>query len=171
MNLSNTEPKRRDNEIPFIFRNFFCVYAEYLLKNLNGPNPFTIKIRDYRCVSKSLDPALLLLKLIVILRIQTYEDFDTNAPLLGIFFAVFDLMGKQFWVSRKSASIFVGVNESLSLSSLTSHTVGTHFIWNQANNSFFVMLHSKVSMLREFKNTNSQENSTKKWKIHSEDVS
>jgi hypothetical protein len=90
----------------------------------------------------------------------------------GIFLvcAVLDLMGKQFWVSGKSASIFVGVNESLSLSSLTSQTVGTHFIWNQANNSFFVMLHSKVSMLREFKNTNSQENSTKKWKIHSEDV-
>ena len=44
--------------------------------------------------SKSLDPALLLLNLIAIFRIKTYEDFGTNIPLIGISFAVFHIMGK-----------------------------------------------------------------------------
>jgi hypothetical protein len=44
--------------------------------------------------SKSLDPALLLLNLIAIFRIKTYEDFDINVPWMGMSFAVFHLMGK-----------------------------------------------------------------------------
>ena len=65
------------------------------LSNLNGPNRFIIKIKRHQCFFlKSLDPALLLLNLIAIFRIKTYEDFGTNVPLIGISFAVFHIMGK-----------------------------------------------------------------------------
>jgi hypothetical protein len=44
--------------------------------------------------SKSLNPALLLLNLIAIFRIKTYQDFGTNVPLIGISFVVFHIIGK-----------------------------------------------------------------------------
>ena len=60
------------------------------------------------------------------------SDFDTNVPLMGMSIDVFHLMGKQVWISGKSVSIFAGINESLSFSSLISQAVGAHFILDEA---------------------------------------
>ena len=165
MNLSNTEPKRRDNEIPFIFRNFVCVYAEYLFKYLNGPNPLIIKIKRYRCVSKNLDPALLLLNLIAILRIETWG-FWYQCSIAGNIFC-------SYWSDGENSHRFRVNWHSYSLVShwvSVTWSVRSTFYLKWGTKYFFIRLHSKASMLRDFKNTNSQENSAKKWKIHSEDI-
>jgi hypothetical protein len=51
--------------------------------------------------------------LIAIFQIKTYEDFDTNVPLVGISIDVYEYhFMENVWVWGKSASIFVCVNES-----------------------------------------------------------
>ena len=101
---------------------------------LSRPIPFIIKTKSQGCFSKSL-----VLNLIAIFRIKTYEDLDTNVPLIGISIDVFHFIEKKisgfvgnrhpyFPQTLSGYTTFTCINESLSLSSLISQAVGTHFI-------------------------------------------
>ena len=133
---------------------------------MNGPNPFIIKIKRYRCVSKNLDPALLLLNLIAIFRIKTWG-FWYQCSIAGNIFC-------SYWSYKKNSP---GFRVNRHPYSLVSHwvsvawSVRSTFYFEMRTKYFIVILHSKASMLREYKNTNSQGNSAKKkWKIHLEDI-
>jgi hypothetical protein len=102
---------------------------------LSRPIPFIIKTKSQGCFSKSL-----VLNLIAIFRIiKKYENFDTNVPLMGMSIDVFHFIGKNtsgfvgnrhpyFPQTLSGYTTFTCINESLSLSSLISQAVGTHFI-------------------------------------------
>jgi hypothetical protein len=93
----------------------------------------------------------LVFNLIAIFRIKTYEDFDTNVPLMGMSIDVFHLMGKnksgfvgnRHHISPKPSMILprllVFINESLSLLHLA--TQRSHF---SALKNYFRLFSNKM---------------------------
>ena len=71
--------------------------------------------------------------LIAIFRIKTYEDFDTNVPLMGLSFDVYHFMEKKTSLGLGEIGIYIcsykWANES----------VGTHIIWEEVELIFLML--------------------------------
>jgi len=124
---------------PLLYFGSSFGFIQKLLVHFESTYPFKIiKTKSQGCFSKSL-----VLNLIAVFRIKTYEDVDTNVPLMGMSIDVFHFMGKNksgfvgnrhpyFPQTLSGFATFTCINESLSLRSLIRQTVGTHFIWEEA---------------------------------------